>query len=161
MTSNIGSEFIQESLNAQTKSLVMQKVKTIFKPELLNRMDEICIFNALNPDNLSAIIKILLQDIRKRLVPHDIKINMSSAAITSILSKAFDSAYGARPLKRYLDKVLITDIAKLIIKGELLDHSQIGIYQIGEVVRGSKAFNMNDTDLAIVVEDKQGMDMSD
>jgi ATP-dependent Clp protease ATP-binding subunit ClpB len=161
MTSNIGSEFIQESLNSQTKSLVMQKVKTIFKPELLNRMDEICIFNALNPDNLSSIIKILLKDIGKRLVPHDIKINMSNAAITSILSKAFDSAYGARPLKRYLDKVLITDIAKRIIKGELLDHAQIGIYHIGEVDRASKAFNIDETDLTIVVEDNETMDISD
>jgi ATP-dependent Clp protease ATP-binding subunit ClpB len=158
MTSNLGSEFINGTVDQFVKANVMTRVRSHFKPELLNRMDDICIFNSLDKSQLQEIVKIQLKQIGKRLTPHSIQIRMSKDAATYVLEEAYDAAYGARPLKRYLERVLITSLAKLIITGELLDHSNISIQHVNEMPQ-LKSFPIAETDLLVVIEaNGDGMD---
>lgn len=154
MTSNVGSEFIHESMNDQVKANVMNRVRASFKPELLNRMDEICIFNSLDKIKLVEIVQIQLKEISKRLVPHQISLDMTQGASDYILEQAFDAVYGARPLKRYLERILITQISKMIISGDLVDHSKISICHSAELSKKVKSFAIPETELSIIVQDE-------
>lgn len=157
MTSNVGSEYIQANLDHATRNLVMQKLRASFKPELLNRMDEICIFNSLDRSQLQDIIKIQLAEIGKRLSSHAIQISMTPLAANYILDQSYDVVYGARPLKRYLERMLITALAKHIITGKVLDHSKVQIEHIDEA--GTGGLHIAETYLAIVVKE-QAMDLN-
>ncbi|KAJ3109095.1 hypothetical protein HDU97_009213 [Phlyctochytrium planicorne] len=125
MTSNVGALHLQHgpATNPQTQSLVMAAVRQHFKPELLNRMSDIVIFNSLTRKELEKIVLLQLDIIRERVTDKNIRLEMSSAAVNTILEDAYDPSYGARPIRRYMEKAIVTELSKLIISGELVDNS--------------------------------------
>lgn len=113
MTSNIGSEYILEDNN--NHDLVMSKLKENFRPEFLNRVDEIIIFNSLNKDTMYQILDKLISDLNKRLKDKNIHLSLTDKAKDFIVDSGFDHNYGARPLKRFIVKNLETILAKGLI----------------------------------------------
>lgn len=121
MTSNIGSTYLLEGieengkLSSTSENMVMNELRTHFRPEFLNRLDEIIMFKPLSKDNISGIIHLLIQDLNKRLEERELKLELSDSAINFVVNEAYDPVYGARPLKRYLQKNVETLTAKLIL----------------------------------------------
>ena len=118
MTSNLGSEFILDK-EKNSHELVMQMLKKTFKPEFINRIDEIVIFNSLSKEVLKDILDKLIVDLNERLKDKAIKIELTEEAKEFILNNAYDENYGARPLKRYISKNIETMLANLIINNEV------------------------------------------
>ncbi len=116
MTSNLGSEYILQ--NEQDKEVILSTLKTTFRPEFINRIDEIIIFKSLKENVMSLILDKLISEIEKRLEALNIKINLSSNARLKILNEGCDEAYGARVLKRYVTKNIETLLAKELITKE-------------------------------------------
>lgn len=137
MTSNLGSHKIQSMQDSDpevVKLAVMAEVKTHFRPEFINRVDEIVVFHALDEKNIGAIAKIQLQGLEKRLAKMDIKLQVTDRALHKIAEAGFDPAYGARPLKRAIQQQIENPLAKHILEGRfgpkdtvLVDGSHIGI----------------------------------
>jgi len=125
MTSNIGSEYLLEGINAfgeiteKTETAVMELLKSYFRPEFLNRIDEIVLYKPLNKEAIGKIVKLMLKDLQKRLDERRITISLTPKAIETIIDMGYDPAYGARPLKRYLQKYIETMIGKEIIRGNV------------------------------------------
>ena len=121
MTSNLGSQELLEgieadgSISAECENRVMNELKGHFRPEFLNRLDEIIMFKPLTKDNIGHIINLLMDDLNKRLVEKEIKIELTDTAKQFITDNGYDPIYGARPLKRYLQKHVETLAAKLIL----------------------------------------------
>lgn len=134
MTSNIGSEFILEDpkLNEETKKKVLSLLHSNFRPEFINRLDETIVFRSLNRDAVRNIVKLLLDDINTKLKDKYITLSFTPEAIDFITKSAYDPHYGARPIKRYLQKELETNLAKLILRGEISENSVITIDSSGE-----------------------------
>ncbi|MGL4607428.1 MAG: ATP-dependent chaperone ClpB [Eubacteriaceae bacterium] len=133
MTSNIGSEYLLEGINANgeiteiTEKAVMDLLKSYFRPEFLNRIDEIVLYKPLNKEVIGSIIDLLLEDLQKRLEERQIKIELTKEAKMGIIDRGFDAAYGARPLKRFLQKHIETMLGKEIIKGNIHEGSTLVI----------------------------------
>jgi ATP-dependent Clp protease ATP-binding subunit ClpB len=132
MTSNIGSGYLLEnkesrSIEQHIRDRVMNEMKLKFKPEFLNRLDDIILFKPLATEEIKGIIDIFLEDIRKRLKDKNISLKITDAAKELMAEEGYDPIYGARPLKRYIENVLETSIAKKIIKGDLYEGSTIGV----------------------------------
>jgi len=135
MTSNLGSEHLLESLEASksgilsdvVKERVMQKVKKHFRPEFLNRLDDIVVFAPLSEKNLEEIITLQVANVGRRLQDRDINLVLDKPALALILEQAYDPVYGARPLKRYLEKHIVTKISRLLLSSELEDHSIVTV----------------------------------
>lgn len=127
MTSNLGSEYIvaDPEVNNETKKLVKEKLKSNFKPEFVNRIDDLIVFKALGKDSVKNIINLLIKEINKRLEERYIKIEFTNEALDLIIDKAYDMQYGARPLKRYLQREVETNLAKLILRGDILDGDKV------------------------------------
>jgi len=127
MTSNIGSKLIVEDkeLGENTKKLVITILKDNFKPEFINRVDDIIVFKSLNDENIRDIIKLMIDELNIRLKEQYIKIEFTDRALEEIIHKAYDSHYGARPLRRYLQKEIETNLAKMILKGEISEGNKI------------------------------------
>ena len=125
LTTNVGYQYLRQNMTPEIKELVMNEVKNAFKPEFLNRLDDIIIFNKLNKITLSQIIRQELSRIERRLVDKEIKIKISDVGVDLVLGKCYDEAYGARPVKRWLEKNLTTLLSRLIISGKLLDKSDV------------------------------------
>ncbi|CAG9623452.1 ATP-dependent chaperone ClpB [Sutcliffiella rhizosphaerae] len=129
MTSNIGSHILLEEtekeLSFKTKEKVMQQLRSHFKPELLNRIDDIVIFSPLSKSEVGFIIEKLVQDLQKRLEDKHLNVKLTKQAQEFIVESAYDPAYGARPLKRFIQKHIETLIAKEIIKGNIQDFHEI------------------------------------
>ena len=123
LTSNIGSSYILNNSNYQTE--VMHQVRQFFKPEFLNRLDAITIFSPLTQDMLQQIFAIQVTHLSSRLVSPQIQLLFTDEARDFILKQTYDTHYGARPLKRYLEKHIITLISKLILSEQLHPHSTI------------------------------------
>ncbi len=125
MTSNIGSSYLLEGIKEdgviqpETEELVMHDLRAHFRPEFLNRLDEIIMFKPLTKENIGAIINLLIKDVNHRLADKELKVKLSDAAKDFIVEHGFDPMYGARPLKRYVQKSVETLVAKLILKGDL------------------------------------------
>ncbi len=125
MTSNMGSQELLEGIGAdgsilpECEEAVMNEVKGHFRPEFLNRLDEIILFKPLTKDNIGGIIKLLLNDLNKRLSDREIKVELSDAAEQYVVDHGYDPIYGARPLKRYLQKYVETLSAKLILADQV------------------------------------------
>jgi ATP-dependent Clp protease ATP-binding subunit ClpB len=120
MTSNLGSHKIQsmeDSDPALVKLSVMAEVKTHFRPEFVNRIDEIVVFHALDEKNIGAIAKIQLHVLEQRLAKMEIKLDVSDAALQKIAEAGFDPVYGARPLKRAIQQEIENPLSKLILEG--------------------------------------------
>ena len=118
MTSNLGSEYILDNLD-NSNTLVMDELKRTFKPEFLNRIDEIIIFKALKKDTVYKILDKIINDINKRLIDKNINIMLTNTARDFIIENSYDEKYGARPIKRFVSRNIETLIAKAIINGEI------------------------------------------
>ena len=134
MTSNIGSEIILNDpyLSEETKNLVLDEMKHRFKPEFLNRIDDIIVFKALNKDNVKNIIRLVLNDINKKLKEQFISIDYTENALDFIVNEAYDPAYGARPLKRFIQKDIETNLSKMILSGEIPENSTVTVDSNGK-----------------------------
>ena len=132
MTSNIGSEYLLENKNEdhvedEIKSKVMTILKSRFKPEFLNRVDDIIMFKPLTESGIKKIIDIFLKDVARRLKDKNIIIEVTDEAETLMAREGYDPHYGARPLKRYIQNTLENRLARMIIKGELTYGSKVKI----------------------------------
>ena len=129
MTSNIGANYmIDDSLNKKDKEQkVIECLKSTFRPEFINRIDDIIIFEKLNKENIKKIAKISLLDIENRLTDRAIKLNLSKNALDWIVENGFDEIYGVRPLKRLLKRELENKLAYALLKGEIEDNTIINI----------------------------------
>ena len=125
MTSNIGANYLLDGIDAdgtikpEAEELVTKDLRGHFRPEFLNRLDEIILFKPLTKENLNGIIEILMQGLRKRMADKTLKLDVTDAAKSLIIERGFDPIYGARPLKRYLQSAAETLIAKEILRGDL------------------------------------------
>jgi ATP-dependent Clp protease ATP-binding subunit ClpB len=125
MTSNIGSDILMERLmgkggiDEQTRNLVMDELKNHFRPEFLNRVDDIVLFKPLRKDELRKIADIQLINIQNRLKNQSIELRISEDAKDLIIDKGYDPVYGARPIKRYIERYIETALGKGIIKGDI------------------------------------------
>ncbi len=118
MTSNLGSEFIiDEEKNA--KEMVLTKLKETFRPELINRIDEIIIFNPLEEETIYEILDKIIKEIETRLADHNIKITLTERAKAKVVAEAYDKSYGARPIKRYVTRNIESLIAHEIIASDV------------------------------------------
>ncbi len=136
MTSNAGARFITDAeptkdgkLPDSAREAVMTEVRAHFKPEFLNRIDDIIIFNPLTLDEIVKIVKLQIDLLNKRLEAQGIKIELTKGAYQALADKAYDPLYGARPLKRVINNAIETPVAKRIISGELKEGS---VYKVGE-----------------------------
>ncbi|HHD2751654.1 TPA: ATP-dependent chaperone ClpB [Clostridium perfringens] len=128
MTSNIGSSYLlenksNEGIEDDVRENVMNEMKLRFKPEFLNRVDDIIMFRPLSSEGIKKIIDIFLRDVENRLRERNITLEVTDAAKDILAEEGYDPVYGARPLKRYISNVLETEIAKKIIAGEIYDGS--------------------------------------
>ena len=125
LTSNLGSQELlggiqpDGSISEDARSAVMAELRASFRPEFLNRLDEIILFKPLTKENLNGIIDILMQGLKRRLAKKTLKLEVTGSAKTLLIDRGFDPVYGARPLKRYLQSSAETLIAKEILRGEL------------------------------------------
>ena len=121
MTSNIGSQYLLDGIDEkgqikpEAESSVMHDLRAHFRPEFLNRLDEIILFKPLTKGNIGGIIELLIADVNKRLADKELKIALTDEAKDFIIENGYDPVYGARPLKRYLQKNVETLAAKLIL----------------------------------------------
>ncbi|MCI8327353.1 MAG: ATP-dependent chaperone ClpB [Lachnospiraceae bacterium] len=121
MTSNIGSSYLLEGIDAEgniqkeAEEAVMAELRTGFRPEFLNRLDEIILFKPLTKDNIGNIIHLLMEDLNRRLADREVRVELSPSASAYVIEHGFDPIYGARPMKRYLQKTVETEAAKLIL----------------------------------------------
>lgn len=118
MTSNLGSEYILE-MQDNVQELVLNELKNTFRPELINRIDEIIVFNPLHKNVVTSILDKIIKDIELRLKTSNIKIKLSDNARTKIIEESFDATYGARPIKRYVTKNIESLIAHKLISSEV------------------------------------------
>ena len=129
MTSNIGSRLIVEDkeLSETTKTSVVNMLKENFKPEFINRVDDIIVFKSLNESSVKNIVKLMVEELNDRLKDKFISLEFSDKAMDFVLNTAYDSHYGARPLRRFLQKEVETSLAKLILRGEIGDGDSIRV----------------------------------
>ena len=125
MTSNIGAQFLLEGIddngdiNQEAQDLVMSELRAHFRPEFLNRLDEIIMFKPLTKDNIGGIINLIIKDINRRLADKELHIEVSEQAKKYIVDNGYDPVYGARPLKRYIQKYVETLAARQILSGNV------------------------------------------
>ena len=134
LTSNLGSEYILEGIqengeiSEEAKQKVSELLKHSFRPEFLNRLDEIIFYKPLQKNEISQILNLLINDLEKRLEDKHISITLTQDAKDYLINNGYDEAYGARPLKRFVQKKLETLIAKKILSQEILPNSKVEIY---------------------------------
>ena len=125
LTSNLGSQYLLDGIgpdgeiSAEARESVMGMLRTSFRPEFLNRLDEIVFYKPLTKENISAIIDLLIADLKKRLADKSLNLEITDAARETIIENGYDPVYGARPLKRYLQSKAETLLAKAILSREL------------------------------------------
>ncbi|MBQ6734030.1 MAG: AAA family ATPase, partial [Lachnospiraceae bacterium] len=131
MTSNIGAQNLLDALkddgtiDDHEKEIVMEELRGHFRPEFLNRLDEIIMFNPLSKDNITGIVDLILADLNRRLEDREVTIALTEEAKKYVVDHAYDPAYGARPLKRYIQKYVETLSAKLILEDKVKPHDTI------------------------------------
>ena len=141
MTSNIGSHKLIVAvsdggkIDEKVKQDVENDMKSYFRPEFINRIDEIIVFTPLSEDEIIEIIKLSLKSIESRLEERDIKLVVSDDALKLIGRESYSPQYGARPVKRYLQKYIETEIAKMIIGGEVVDGDSVEIENMDETLK--------------------------
>lgn len=144
MTSNLGSNYLLEGITPQgelqpeTREQVLSTLRSHFRPEFLNRVDEIVLFKPLLVEEIKQVIDLLLSRLRSRLAERKIGLEMSDAAREFIAREAYDPVYGARPLRRYLQSHIETVLAKKLIAGELKD----GVVVVIDVQDGTLSFSV-------------------
>ncbi len=133
MTSNIGSHYLLSAINKNceldeaTREIVLGELNNHFKPEFMNRIDEIVLFKPLSKEEIVKIIDLALKGMQKRLDDRHIKLTVSEEAKILMIKNAYNPSFGARPLKRYLQKFIETEIGKMIIRGDLSEGGKVNI----------------------------------
>ncbi|MBO4505184.1 MAG: ATP-dependent chaperone ClpB [Lachnospiraceae bacterium] len=133
MTSNLGSQYLLDgiepdgSISEEADKMVHEELRSHFRPEFLNRLDEIIMFKPLTKDNVAGIVRLMLADVNKRLEERRIKIELSPAAMDFVAENGFDPVFGARPLKRFIQKEVETLAAKMILSDAVKDGDTITI----------------------------------
>ena len=140
LTSNLGSQYLLEGIDEngnirpESEKMVMEELKASFRPEFLNRLDEIIMFKPLTKDNIGGIVTLLMDELNKRLEDRELSVRLTKEAENSIIENGYDPVYGARPLRRYLQKTVETLCAKLILSGTVapgdtivIDNSENGL----------------------------------
>ena len=147
MTSNIGSQYLLEGIDEEgniktdVENMVMNDLRAHFRPEFLNRLDEIIMFKPLTKSNIGGIIELLLADVNKRLEDKELVIRLTDAAKNYVIDHGYEPAYGARPLKRYLTKHVDTLAARMILSGEVYPQDTIIIDEQGGTLTASVEHN--------------------
>ncbi len=140
MTSNIGSAYLLEgidengAISAESQELVMNELRTHFRPEFLNRLDETILFKPLTKGNIYDIIDLLVTDVNKRLADREIRLQLTEAAKNNIVEGGYEPMYGARPLKRYLQKHVETLAARLMLEGGISAGQTIEIDELDGIL---------------------------
>ena len=140
MTSNVGTQWIQELGNNNPKEMesrVMESLRATFKPEFLNRIDEIVIFNSLDREEIKAIVEIQIDILQKRLAASKISLELTDEAKDLLARTGFDPVYGARPLKRSIQHLIQDPLAMKILDGTVKEGEQVKV----DVVNDEIVFN--------------------
>lgn len=140
MTSNIGAQYLLDgiddngNISEEAEESVMNELRSSFRPEFLNRLDETIMFKPLTKENISGIMDLILADVNKRLADRELSITLTDAAKDMIVSSAYDPVYGARPLKRYMQRTVETLAAKKILEGNISEGDVITIDAEGDTL---------------------------
>ncbi|MBQ8031295.1 MAG: AAA family ATPase, partial [Butyrivibrio sp.] len=145
MTSNIGAQYLLDGIRADgtisedAENSTMEDLRAHFRPEFLNRLDEIIMFRPLTKDNIGNIINLIVADLNKRLSDREINVELTDAARQYVVDNAYDPIYGARPLKRFVQKYVETLSARLILEDKVKPHDAI-LFDVenGELVANAK-----------------------
>ena len=133
MTSNIGANYLLEgiredgTIEESNQNLVMNDLRAHFRPEFLNRLDETILFKPLTKDNISHIVDLMVADVNRRLADRELKVELTDGAKSFVTENGYDPAYGARPLRRYLQKHVETLAARIILEGNISEGQTIVI----------------------------------
>ena len=133
MTSNIGSQYLLDGIDENgnikpaAEAMVMQDLRAHFRPEFLNRLDETILFKPLTKDNISHIVDLMVADVNRRLEDRELKVELTGNAKSFVTDHGYDPAYGARPLRRYLQKNVETLAARIILEGNISEGQTIVI----------------------------------
>lgn len=127
MTSNLGSQYLLEGNDENARSKVAYELRQHFKPEFLNRIDDIVYFNSLSEEVIGKIVRKFMNELDERLQQQEIRVSLDDSAMKVIVEQGFDRIYGARPLKRYIQKEIETPLARDIIAGRLGPKSKVTI----------------------------------
>eukprot|EP00894_Picocystis_sp_ML_P001478 jgi/Pico_ML_1/51995/g2777.t1 len=130
MTSNLGAEFLMASggnVLPETKALVIERVKQRFRPEFINRLDEMVVFHGLAEEQVAQIAKLHIKEIAERLEDRNITLEVKPAAVNVIIKQSYEPEYGARPMRRYIERILLTSLSRMLISGEVKDNSKVTI----------------------------------
>ncbi len=141
MTSNLGSQMIQEMSGSEyqnVKEAVMGEVKTHFRPEFINRIDEVVVFHSLDEKHIQSIAKIQLQYLEDRLAQQEIKLNITESALAALSRVGFDVVFGARPLKRAIQSQIENPLAKALLEGQFIAEDTIRVDYDDEQMQFSK-----------------------
>ena len=138
LTSNIGSQYLLDGIDEKgeisldAQEMVMRDLRASFRPEFLNRLDEIIMFKPLSKDNIRNIVTLLIDELNERLEDREIKVRLTDSTINNVVENGYDPVYGARPLKRYIQKTVETLSARLILEGALNPSDTILIDDAGD-----------------------------
>src|SRR5436190_924306 len=150
MTSNIGSRHLIENASESgeiaepVRKKVMNELRANFRPEFLNRVDEIVLFKPLTLSEIKRIVGLQLNLLRVRLADRHIELELSDAAKEHIAREGYDPVYGARPLKRFLQRQVETPLSRKILAGDITDHSRVTVdFKKGELVFETKVIKQS------------------
>ncbi len=138
MTSNIGASYLLDgidfagNINEEAQKMVMDELRSHFRPEFLNRLDETILFKPLSKENIGGIIKLIIADLNRRLSDRELSVELSAQAENYIVEQAYDPVYGARPLKRYIQKYVETLSARLILEDKVKQGDTILITAVSD-----------------------------
>jgi ATP-dependent Clp protease ATP-binding subunit ClpB len=133
MTSNIGAPYLMEGITPEgtiresAREAVMAELRTHFRPEFLNRVDDIVLFKPLRLDEIKSIVKLLLERLKVRLAERRIKLEISPSALDLVARSGYDPVYGARPLKRFLQREVETRLARELVAGTVPEGSTVTV----------------------------------
>ena len=129
MTSNIGSQYIQDFIGHGSKEELDENIrkalKDVFRPEFLNRIDETIIFSSLTKEQIGNIVEIQLEELKKRLSQHSLKLSVTESAKKHLIDEGYDIAYGARPLKRTIQQLIENPLSLKILQGKFQEGNEI------------------------------------
>ena len=141
MTSNLGSEYILDGIEngeikPEARETVDRLLKTSFRPEFLNRIDEIVYYKPLTRNEISSIVRLMVENLNKRLESRQLHVVLTDAAMNAVIDRGFDPVYGARPLKRYLQSKVETLIARRVIAADVEPGSEltVDVDENGEII---------------------------
>jgi ATP-dependent Clp protease ATP-binding subunit ClpB len=141
MTSNIGSHYLLEgsteggTITEQARALVMGDLRSHFRPEFLNRVDDIVLFTPLGLEQIERIVDLQFEQLRQRLAEQQIELNLTEEARLLIAERGFDPIYGARPLRRYISRVVETEVGRALLRGSIAEGGVVTVTAVdGELV---------------------------